>query len=446
MKSFYNSLMMGGMVVAASVSQAIEPTQHESQRMPKPDNAVNRLMAAAEAFPNTGWYDGKYWAIWGDKQPVPAEHPELIWYALWDTAPSANEDEWLGRAVDWTTDPSGDVLIIFLDTLGNWNCGYYVVYRRNAENMFEYAGRVFTGSHVGWFDMKGIELQEDGFVLTYRNREDLPTVRHKFLYDKLENFVIPEHDYRLSTGPANERGQQVVLCRTTGAEKHWIFRLENTTDRTSVSVLLRNADGSIYHLPEAVNMSSADSWYYRQEQNTPLRPYAFRWLSAEQFCAYAEDGSWYTWRLLPDNRIELVQSGDSDGYRAARELGEKTGNFTVEYSEANELGQVLELCCPRSGEEKYMFRLTTKPTDATHYLLADDGTPYVLPERVRLTYSLVFGTQEKYYARAEYAHLYPHRFRWLNSTTFTTHSDNGTIYTWQILPGYKIRVLSAKDK
>ena len=199
MKSFYNSLMMGGMVVAASVLQAIEPTQHESLRMPKPDNVVNRCMAAAEAFPNTGWYDGKYWAIWGDKQPVSAEQPELIWYALWDTAPSANDDEWLGRAVDWTTDPSGDVLIIFLDTLGNWNCGYYVVYRRNAENMFEYAGRVFTGSHVGWFDMKGIELQEDGFVLTYRNREDLPTVRHKFRYDKLENFVIPEHDYNSIT-------------------------------------------------------------------------------------------------------------------------------------------------------------------------------------------------------------------------------------------------------
>ena len=441
MKTIFNSLMTGGLFVAAAMSQAIEPTQHESLRMPKPDNAVNRCMAAAEAFPNTGWYDGKYWAIWGDKQPVSVEHPELIWYALWDTAPSANEAEWLGRAVDWTTDPAGEVLIIFLDTLGNWNCGCYVVYRRNAENMFEYAGRVFTGSHVGWFDMKGIELQEDGFVLTYRNREDLPTVRHKFLYDKLENFVIPEHDYHLSSSPANERGQQVILCREAGEGRRCLFRLANTSDPTEGSVLLRQADGSIYYLPEGVNMSSEDSWYYRQEKNTALRPYAFRWLSAEQFRAYADDGSWYTWRLLPDNRIELIESGDSDGYLAARKLGEKTGNYTVEYSAANELGQVLELCCPRSGEEKYMFRLTTKATETPHYLLANDGTPYVLPERVRLTYSIVSGTQEQYYARAEYAHLYPCRFRWLNSTTFTTHSDNGTVYTWQILPDYKIRLL-----
>ncbi len=440
MKTFFNSLMICASFAACSLSLAIEAKQHVSQCMPKPDNAVNRRLSAAEDFPNTGWYDGKYWSIWADKQPVPAEHPELLWYALCDTAPSANDSEWIGRVEDWTTDSSGDVLIFFLNTLGNWSCGCYVVYRRNAQNMFEYAGRVFTGSLVGWFDMKGIELQKDGFVMTFLNHEDLPTIRHKFLYNNLADFVVPEHDYQVAVSPENERGQHVILCRMAGDDGKWLFRLADATSCSVGSVLLRNADGGIYHLPERVMMSGENSAYFRHEQNVALRPYAFRWLSAEQFRAWADDGSWYTWRLLPDNRIELVESGDSDGYRSAKKQGEKMGSYTVEFSSPNDQGQVLMLCRLWNGEEKFIFRLILSHSGETVNLLSEDGTPYVLPERVRLCYGLGW-SQEKYYARAEFAHLQPHRFRWIDSTSFTTHSDNGTIYTWQILPDFKVRLL-----
>ena len=116
-----NYLLFGLLSVFCHVAQAIEPDDRYTQYMPKPDNAVNLRMAQAEDFPTRDWYDGKYWDMWGDKRAVPAEQPQLIWYALKDTPPSLKVFD--GIPVDWTTDATGDILIFFLDTLGNWNCG-----------------------------------------------------------------------------------------------------------------------------------------------------------------------------------------------------------------------------------------------------------------------------------------------------------------------------------
>ena len=241
--------------------------------------------------------------IWEKKESVPAEHPELIWYALSDTASSADENGWFGRVVDWTKDEAGDVLIFYLDPLGNWNCAYYVIYRRNKQNMLEYVGRVFTGTHVGWFDRKGIELQEDGFVLTYLNRRDLPTVCHKFLYNKTEDFVIPFHDFAIAASSANGQGQKLVIC-CTPEPKRWLLRLE---DSPYSSRLLRNADGSIYYLPESVEVHSEKSRFFCRKSVFGKPAYGFRWLNSTSFRAQGMDsGRIYTWKLRPEKDGKVV--------------------------------------------------------------------------------------------------------------------------------------------
>lgn len=433
MKTIPNYLTVITLMFCASVAQALEPPQHTSMCMPKPDNEVNRRMAAAENFPNTGWYDGKYWDIWGDKQPVSAEEPELIWYALSDTAPIAAVNDWLGRVTDWTTDAEGNVLIFFLDPVGNWNCGYYVIYRRNAENKFEYVGRVFTGSHIGWWDLKGIELHEDGFSLTYLNNADLPSVQHKFLYDKLEDFEIPEHDAQLATGPLNEVGQKIILCKAAGEEGKWLFRMQESMARPYSTKLLRQADGGIYYLSEPVRM------------NGDKQPYCFRWIDDKTFTSYAEDGSRYTWRLLPDYRIEVTETGDSERMLRLEREAAKLGTYAIEFSVPNSKGQVIALHFPNSAENRYMFKLQQDGEDEGAYLLADDGSIYELPERVKLSRTKHLN-QEKfeqmYYGKPERLHLYPLRFHWVNDTTFSTHSESGAIYTWEIGPDLKVKCTS----
>ncbi|MBQ8479176.1 MAG: hypothetical protein IJ503_02180 [Akkermansia sp.] len=430
MKKITNYLTVSALMFCASIAQALEPSQHPSLCMPKPDNEVNRRMAAAENFPNTGWFDGKYWDIWGSSKPVPAEQPELIWYALCDTAPLGVEDKWLGRVTDWTTDAEGNVLIFFVDPVGNWNSGYYVVYRRNAQNMFEYVGRVFTGSHIGWWDMKGIELHVDGFSLTYLNNSDLPTVQHKFLYDKLEDFVIPRHDEQIATGPLNDNGQSIILCRAAGEPKRWLFRMQESMARPYSTKLLRQEDGSIHYLSEPVRMKGDNP------------PYCFRWLDANTFTSYAEDGSRYTWRLLPGYRIELTETGDSESLLREEREAARRGTYAIEFSVPNSKGQVIALHFPNSFENRYMFKLMQDGEDDGAYLLADDGSIYELPERVKLSCTKHLKQEQfeqLYYGKPERLHLYPLRFRWVNDTTFRTHSESGTVYTWEIGPDLKVK-------
>lgn len=297
-----NSLLIGLLSVFCLVAQAIEPDGRYTQSMPKPDNAVNLRMAQAEDFPTRDWYDGKYWDIWGDKRAVPVEQPQLIWYALKDTPPSLKVFD--GIPVDWTTDATGDILIFFLDTLGNWNCGYFVIYRRNEKDMFEYVGKVFTGSQIGWFDLTEIELQEDGFVLSYRNRCDLPEVQHKFLYDGLEDFIIPEHDFRLASTPVNDQGCHLVICREAAEPHRLFFRLEDKSDPFGQSRMLRTEDGSLYYLPELVCPYGEDSCFYEPE----IFRQGFRWEDSSTFRTYGESGTAYTWQLLPEGGIRLIEA------------------------------------------------------------------------------------------------------------------------------------------
>ena len=73
-------------IATASTTCAITPRNTVTEELIKPDNAVNRQLAAApgslESLP--GWYDGKYWSIRADKKHVPAESVEEIWYAMAD--------------------------------------------------------------------------------------------------------------------------------------------------------------------------------------------------------------------------------------------------------------------------------------------------------------------------------------------------------------------------
>lgn len=299
MNCSFNSLLIGLSALHGTVAQAIEPAVVYSDYMPKPDNALNRSLAQAEHFPPGSWYDGKYWDIWGERQAVAAEHPELIWYALND---SPSRDAFEGRPVDWTTDAAGNILIFFLDPLGNWNCGYFVIYRRNEKGMLEYVGRVFTGTMIGWFDRREIELQGDGFVLTYRNRCDLPEVQHKFCYDRLEDFVIPEHDFRLSATPSNDRGCCLIICREAAEPHRLFFRLEDKSQPHGVSRMLRTEDGGLYYLPELVCPYGEDSCFYEPK----IFLHGFHWVDSDTFRTCGESGTTYTWQILPEGRLRLL--------------------------------------------------------------------------------------------------------------------------------------------
>ena len=194
--------------------------------------------------------------------------------------------------------------------------------------------------------------------------------------------------------------------------------------------LLRQADGSIYYLSEAVRMKGDNP------------PYCFRWIDDTTFTTYAEDGSRYTWRLLPDCRIELTETGDSESMLREERESAKRGTYAIEYSVPNSKGQVIALHFPNSAENRYMFKLQQDGEDEGAYLLVDDGSIYELPERVKLCRTKHLN-QEKfeqlYYGKPERLHLYPQRFRWLNDTTFTTHSESGTVYTWEIGPDMRVR-------
>ncbi|MBQ4594124.1 MAG: hypothetical protein IJA81_05805 [Akkermansia sp.] len=183
-------------IATASTTCAITPRNTVTEELIKPDNAVNRQLAAApgslESLP--GWYDGKYWSIWADKKHVPAESVEEIWYALADAPiPGSGQKrkDFLrySRPADWTTDEAGNVLLIFVDPVGNWNNGYYVIYRRNDRDMFEYSGVVHVGSHIGGWKNE-IEFVKEGFILTFNNIKGRPPIRHLFRYDNPEDFCI----------------------------------------------------------------------------------------------------------------------------------------------------------------------------------------------------------------------------------------------------------------
>lgn len=186
-------------VVITATTHAITPRNSVTEELVKPDNAINRHLAAApdcgEALP--GWYEGKYWSIWAEEKPVPAASVEEIWYAMADgpipeTGQKKTDFLRFCRPADWTTDAAGNVLLFFVDPVGNWNNGYYVIYRRNDRDMFEYKGAVHVGSHIGCWRNE-IEFVEEGFILTFDNLQGQPPIRHLFRYDKLEGFCIPRN-------------------------------------------------------------------------------------------------------------------------------------------------------------------------------------------------------------------------------------------------------------
>ena len=185
--------------LVSATTYAITPRNTVTEELIKPDNAINRHLSAAPDIENplSGWYDGKYRSIRADKKPVPAASVEEIWYALADspvTETGQNETDIFRfcRPADWTTDEAGNVLLIFIDPVGNWNNGYYVIYRRNERDMFEYTGVVHVGSHIGCWNNK-IEFVEEGFILTFNNIQGKPAMRHLFRYDNPEDFCIPRN-------------------------------------------------------------------------------------------------------------------------------------------------------------------------------------------------------------------------------------------------------------
>ena len=196
LKPFVCSLLFA--MIAAS-THAITPRNSVTEELMKPDNALNRHLAAAPDSGETlkGWYDGKYWNIWAEKKPVPAASVEEIWYAMADSpSPESGHRKTdffrFCRPADWTTDAAGNVLLIFADPVGNWNNGYYVIYRRNHQDMFEYTGVVHVGSHLGCWKNE-IEFVKEGFILTFNNNNGQPAIRHLFRYDHPENFCIPRN-------------------------------------------------------------------------------------------------------------------------------------------------------------------------------------------------------------------------------------------------------------
>jgi hypothetical protein len=187
-------------LLASATAHAITPRNSVTEELIKPDNAINRHLAAApgslESLP--GWYDGKYWSIWAEKKLVPAASVEEIWYALADSpVPGTGQKKTdflkFCRPADWTTDETGNVLLFFVDPVGNWNNGYYVIYRRNDRDMFEYTGAVHVGSHIGCWKNE-IEFVKEGFILTFDNIQGQPAIRHLFRYDNLEDFCIPSNN------------------------------------------------------------------------------------------------------------------------------------------------------------------------------------------------------------------------------------------------------------
>ena len=187
-------------LLTSATAQAITPRNSVTEELIKPDNAINRHLAAApgslESLP--GWYDGKYWSIWAEKTPIPATSVEEIWYALADgPVPETRQKKTdflrYCRPADWTTDEAGNVLLFFVDPVGNWNNGYYVIYRRNDRDMFEYTGAVHVGSHIGCWKNE-IEFVKEGFILTFDNIQGQPAIRHLFRYDNLEDFCIPSNN------------------------------------------------------------------------------------------------------------------------------------------------------------------------------------------------------------------------------------------------------------
>lgn len=185
--------------IVAATTHAITPRNSVTEELIKPDNAINRHLSAAPDVGEAlqGWYDGKYRSIWAEKKPVPAASVEEIWYAMADSpVPETGQKKTdilrFFRPADWTTDEAGNVLLIFVDPVGNWNNGYYIIYRRNDRDMFEYTGTVHVGSHIGCWKNE-IEFVEDGFILTFDNIQGQPAIRHLFQYDNPEDFCIPRH-------------------------------------------------------------------------------------------------------------------------------------------------------------------------------------------------------------------------------------------------------------
>ena len=187
-------------LLTSATAQAITPRNSVTEELIKPDNAINRHLTAAPDSMETlpGWYDGKYWSIWTDKKPVPSESVEEIWYALADAPiPGSRQKETdflsFSRPADWTTDKAGNVLLFFVDPVGNWNNGYYVIYRRNERDMFEYSGAVHVGSLIGSWKNE-IEFVDEGFFITFENNKGEPVIRHLFRYDNLEDFCITRNN------------------------------------------------------------------------------------------------------------------------------------------------------------------------------------------------------------------------------------------------------------
>lgn len=274
-----NTLLMSAFAAVCMCAYAIEPQGGEVGLLAKPDNAVIRALAAAENFPTAGWYDGKYRSLWTEKRSVPAADVAQIYYALADTAPEGSE--WMGCVRDWTTDAAGDVLLFYVDGMGNWVSGYFVVYRRNSKGEFEYTCTVHTGSEIGKWAPE-VRFSAAGFTLTYVNDEDIPAVQHTFDYHRPEPFFVRAPDFNVGISRANARGERIAQNALTENDSVCLFKI----CRGAQSYYLRGEDGEPYYLPERVQMST------------------LRWLSDDRFVASSLEGERsYIWQLMPGNRI-----------------------------------------------------------------------------------------------------------------------------------------------
>lgn len=191
MKEFLFPLFVAFIVACPFVARGIEP-KPLGVELSKPDNAVNRHLRAAQAFPPKGWYDGKYWHIWAEKKAVPAHAPELIWYALHDAPPveePTTAQRLPGRPTDWSTDDAGKYLIFFVDPMGNWNNGHFVIYRRNEQHCYEFVGSVWVGARRGYWS-KHIQVAQDGFTLHFVDAHTGTSRSHKFYFNNLRGFCL----------------------------------------------------------------------------------------------------------------------------------------------------------------------------------------------------------------------------------------------------------------
>ena len=191
MKEFLFPLPAALLVAFSFAAVAIDP-EPLGVELCKPEHAVNHHLRAAQPFPPKGWCDGKYWHIWAEKKAVPAHAPELIWYALHDAPPveePTTTQRLPGRPTDWTTDDTGTHLIFFVDPIGNWNNGHFVIYRRNEHHCYEFVGSVWVGVRRGYWS-EHILIEKDGFTLHFVDAGTGTSRSHKFYFNNLRGFCL----------------------------------------------------------------------------------------------------------------------------------------------------------------------------------------------------------------------------------------------------------------